>query len=294
MDFSNDPMRPPAWRWHAAGSLLADHNRRAFEHEDGWVRIAAEHRHGRDKQSAAVPTSDTFQVVAVARQLWEHPTLLWDRTLIEAHLLMGQTATEVADRLSLDPGVVDAYGSIFFDVHPRLGQRTYILHRAIGHHALTGLPQTDLAIVLKLYAFMGGEHVLNTVVSVFRPVIRTQLCKIPELVAPVDQLNMLRVLLAVGGHMELFTPVELTRLTERLAELEHQFHPLTGGAVAALPILPTQSISPVMAPDDANCEGQQGPLSPEKCARDAQLLTYFGESDTVLVQLEPPEGTEAA
>ena len=83
------------------------------------------------------------------------------RSVLEAHLLTGQTSGEIAGKLGLPAAVVDWYEQVFYTVRDRLSASDWVVLEAIGKKVVHGCTKEDLDIILKLLAYFGGPLVLE-------------------------------------------------------------------------------------------------------------------------------------
>jgi hypothetical protein len=98
--------------------------------------------------------------------------LLWRgeprrRREAEARLLAGQSDDEVAGRLGIAAGVVEAYENLFYAVRDRLEAADWDHFQAIGPRLYEGYDAGDLEIIWKLFAFNGGPRVLDALLATF-------------------------------------------------------------------------------------------------------------------------------
>jgi hypothetical protein len=86
------------------------------------------------------------------------------RAILEAWVLTGLQAKQIAARCGLEKKVVHLYEKVFFDVRHRLRARGYITHNVL---CLWPRPAATLANVLKRFAFIGGPVVLEHLIDLF-------------------------------------------------------------------------------------------------------------------------------
>lgn len=212
-----NPQRPPAWRWHLSGQLLADPARSPVL-SDERLGILADLADEPAEESVPLPCATDG--LTAAYRIWSEPDHLWDRTLLEARILTGEDTIQIAKRLEIPSSLVDVYEQVFFDVRSRLACTTFIRHRAIGwlDSAPPGLERLPAA--LKLYAYFGGEHVLDALLSVFWHSIQPIEVRDAALSRDVERVTQFLALVAVGGHLGLLSSHELDLVCQRLAEFD--------------------------------------------------------------------------
>jgi hypothetical protein len=86
------------------------------------------------------------------------------RHAVEARVLAGEPTGAIALKCALPPAVVRGYESLFFDVRDRLKSRDFIHTRVIGP-ALSACGASSHAVVWKLFGYVGGARVLDTVIG---------------------------------------------------------------------------------------------------------------------------------
>ena len=123
--------REPAWRWSRAWSLVRHGRYISLKRDD--VETASAVRFLRQlvkcPQDAAQLAHD-FPNLLAAHDLRTEDR---DRSLeLECRLLARQSSVEIAERLSISPGTIDAYCKLFYDIKERLDSRTYIVKKLLG------------------------------------------------------------------------------------------------------------------------------------------------------------------
>lgn len=166
---SGGPFSPPDWRWRRA-VWLAEHGPRRCPAREGALVVAAvrylrDLGRGRGK-AARADLAVRLPALAGAVDLDLAPEP-WPRWVLEARLLTGEPCATTAAKCGLAPDTVDAYHDLFYCVRPRLEARGYILHTAIGPRAHGPLGKDDRDVLLKLYGFFAGPHVLDALLDYF-------------------------------------------------------------------------------------------------------------------------------
>jgi hypothetical protein len=154
----DSPFRAVDWRYRRAVHLHAGRLAYRPRDEDAWVRVAVRHlrrQTGQDagsrSQLAALADAHRIRFDGESHKRWE----------IEARLLAGQDNIEIADRLGLERGAIEAYEAVYFQVRDRLGQSDYIMASVIGPAVYRGLRPDDLATIAKLYGYAYGPYFLD-------------------------------------------------------------------------------------------------------------------------------------
>jgi hypothetical protein len=170
-----NPLREVSWRWGRAGHLLESGRKLSRRRDDRWVRSAFAFR---SAMSACGAPAD-FYVLAE-----EHPAVFWAYRLwhmredpdhrlhthaLEARLLADQEHGEIADRLAIDPAIVEAYAACYFDVKPHLlrASTDYLMFRVLRDAVYRGLRERHYDMLWKLFALWGGPHILDALISTF-------------------------------------------------------------------------------------------------------------------------------
>jgi hypothetical protein len=155
-----NPLRPPCWRWELARAYTATGAEDGGPGlDDAWVRRALAFQ----RRAAGDPCEIDRDVVA-ARALGAaaDPRKRWE---VESRVLAGQDDAAVAARCGLTSGVVAAYEALFFAVRGRLEQTAYIRHLAIEPQLYAAPEDQDLGVVLRLFGYQGGPHVVDAMVG---------------------------------------------------------------------------------------------------------------------------------
>ncbi len=162
-----NPCRTVHWVWDRAKNIRSGGP--AFHRKlDGkWVAAAVklqtaldQSRSMQDRYLASLAQGGPF----FAQCLWDkeqHP----QRWELEARILAGQPDDEIAQRLGTDADVIEAYEAIFFNVRPKLNNRGYVLHQAIGPAVARGLKDREVDAMWKLMGYLGGARVLDHLIG---------------------------------------------------------------------------------------------------------------------------------
>ena len=156
------PDRFPNWRMHAAMQLTNDAHGQIPSHEDPWIDEAAKLAFyslsgNRDWR----PSGRQRRMVAAIKL---HGSLLV-RAILQAHLLKGRTAEEIAQKSTLDQRTIAAYSALLYDVTEPERARLWYL----DWQDLT--PQTNTTIwkiarIILMGAFSGGPNGADDMVDI--------------------------------------------------------------------------------------------------------------------------------
>jgi hypothetical protein len=169
-DDAANPLRPVDWRWRRATGLVDGGELLSPETDDGKVRDAARFVtawRGCEDEGDRARLAREVPALYGAHQLYlaSGPFEKWE---VEARLLTDEPYAQIGGKRSLDPQVVEAFHNVFFDVRDRLHAEGYILHVVIGPKAHTGLTESDIDVILKMFAYAGGPLVVDALVGYYR------------------------------------------------------------------------------------------------------------------------------
>jgi hypothetical protein len=152
---SENPLRPPDWRYQAALQLV---DRGELSDGDDALRtpILRVLHQLRPSGFDEHPSEAQLELYDRALQIYLGPAEP-QKAVLEAHLLAGRLAAEAGLALRLSPGVAEAYEYGFFDVRDRLG-RQYIDSHVLG---VVRPPEPRLGYVVRAFAHAGGPLVLD-------------------------------------------------------------------------------------------------------------------------------------
>jgi hypothetical protein len=160
------PIRPsgsPDWRWARASQLLEPGVRR-HRRDDGWVNRARRYRAALARGHAGDPrVARADPAIHEACQLWRG--LPRRRSEVEARLLAGQSDAEIAGKLNIEAGVVEAYESVFYDVRGGLGASDWVHLVVFGLRPDEAFDPGDAERIMKLYAYNHGPVVLDALLD---------------------------------------------------------------------------------------------------------------------------------
>jgi hypothetical protein len=80
-------------------------------------------------------------------------------------ILAGASDEFIANRLGADPGVIEAYEALFFNIRARLDQSLYIVNIVLGESVARGVQERQYDLLWKLFAYHGGIHTLDAIMQ---------------------------------------------------------------------------------------------------------------------------------
>jgi len=231
IDCSRDnPFRPAHWRWLRAMGIANGEQPRATRRLDGpngfrWIKRAAKFKQAYDaceNDAARRVLANQMPDMFWAHQCWletKKPT----RWHIEAAILARQDDWEIGFACGVNPEIVDAFESVFFNVREKLNHRHYILHHVIGPAVQRGLYERDYDVLWKLYGFFYGPHALDALASKF---LSPNWCSTPDTVNSSyqdDAIGTLKMKAAIAAKtipVTLNTQVDLLHIFTKFVEVE--------------------------------------------------------------------------
>jgi hypothetical protein len=161
--------RPVNWRWRRATGLVDGGGPLSPGHDDGPVQEAMRYlrawrgcRAEEELQRLARDMPDLYGAhrlyLARSFQTWE----------AQARLLTEEPFEVIAPKCGSDPRVIETYHDTFFHVRDRLHIESYIGFEVIGPKAHRGLTESDIDVILKMYAYSGGPAALDAVLDCIR------------------------------------------------------------------------------------------------------------------------------
>ena len=168
----SNPRRPTDWRWQRAcllseGTPATEHlsfNRRI---DDEWVRQAASFKRqldtcddDADRRSLMNNSADLY---------WAHDIYQDEgnpyKSELEARLLSRDDAQGISRRLGVEPGTVQMYEKLFYNVENKLDTPGYVYHTAIGREMHRGFTEREYDKLWKWYAYAYGSLMLDSVIG---------------------------------------------------------------------------------------------------------------------------------
>lgn len=170
--YRDNPTRPPHWRWQRAVEIDGGGFRatRAIDGPEGfqWIRRAL--RMKRRYASAGNQANALYALMLYDREMyWAYRIWLDDkkptRWGIEARVLAGEDDEKIADKLGTDPGVIQAYTNVFFDVREKLDKIDYVVNVVMADSVSRGLQERHYDLLWKMVGYKGGEHALDAIIN---------------------------------------------------------------------------------------------------------------------------------
>ncbi|NQU21147.1 MAG: hypothetical protein HQ567_07675 [Candidatus Nealsonbacteria bacterium] len=161
----SNPLRPVDWRHRRACQLL-DQN----QHAARWIEDPATqnvYRFLRRRrlcrtEGDLLHLAQSMPEASAALEIYEHPDSAM-RAGVEARLLAGQSAREIAARAGVTWRTVEFYAAAFFDVQDRLHARDFIFNRVIAASRTRKEAYADRDADWKFFAYMGGPDLLESI-----------------------------------------------------------------------------------------------------------------------------------
>lgn len=177
----DNPRRAPNWRWLRAVQIDSGGPRasRAIDGEEGFVWIRRASRLKRRYELAGNRPDQLYRLIQYDRVLfWAHSMWADDkapmRWAIEARILAGESDEEIAARIGTDAEIIAAYHAVFFDVRSALYNQDYIVNVIMADAVTRGVSERQYDLLWKMFAFHGGSHVLDAVMSKFTATARPE------------------------------------------------------------------------------------------------------------------------
>jgi hypothetical protein len=161
-----NPVRPPDWRWTRAWSIVHYGRYYSRKRDDGITGRLVRFFRGLLRQEETLLPYDERPDLVAAQDLWKNGGLR--RCELESRILARQSDEEIAARLKIAPGAVQAYADTFFDVRPRLKAKTYISTMILGTAAMDAGLEPLTEWVARSLAYFGGARVLDFVLPWLR------------------------------------------------------------------------------------------------------------------------------
>ena len=161
-----DERRSPAWRWERALAIVEQSARRDRRKDDAWVGRAVTFlkalARAAARPDARRPVALDPPMLGAWRLRRGEPRRRWE---VEARLLAGQDDREIAAKVGVDAGAIEAYEALHYSVRDHLAATDWVAFVAIGPRLYLGLDPEDTEIVWKLFAYNGGPHVLDALIA---------------------------------------------------------------------------------------------------------------------------------
>ena len=113
------------------------------------------------------PVQDLKRLATQMPDLWSGHEIRMgppdQRIELESRILARQSSTEIAERLDVSAGAIDAYESAFFDVRSRLHSTSYVLKKVIEVNSGWGSCPLTPDTLLRKIAYFAGPAILDAV-----------------------------------------------------------------------------------------------------------------------------------
>lgn len=255
----HDPARSPAWRWgrglrHVIDDLRFSPNRddeatgRAVRFRRALVRCRTR------RQWSGLRRRDP--ALFAAHELFTATSRM--RTEVEARLLAGQNAGEIAVITGLLQEVIELYEATFFNVGDRLEARDWIMAVAIGVGPSEAMTTATFSRFIKTAAYCGGPAVLNALLStIVADDGSLTLAKLTDWSTPEGQLAA-RLALSVVTEFAHLSPALVTEL-HRIRDLIDRFERRSG--TLALDYIPSEHVALSLTATSAHSATRSVPSS---------------------------------
>lgn len=164
--------RFPHWRWARACEIDAGGHKttRQIDGPDGFTWIRRALRTKRHIERAANRPDAMYAAMLRDREMfWAHSIWAEDknqtRWALEARVLAGETNEQIAEKLGSDPGIIDAFVNVFFDVRSKMQHLDYVHTVILGDAVTRGLQERHYDLLWKMMALHGGPFVLDAIIS---------------------------------------------------------------------------------------------------------------------------------
>jgi hypothetical protein len=164
--------RFPHWRWARACEIDAGGQKttRQLDGPEGFTWIRRALRTKRHIERAAGRQDALYAAMLRDREMfWAHAIWAEDknqtRWALEARVLAGESDEEIAEKLGSEPGIVNAFINVFFDVRPKLRHLDYVQTVIMGEAVTRGVQERHYDLLWKMMGLQGGPHVLDAVIS---------------------------------------------------------------------------------------------------------------------------------
>lgn len=152
------PLRPLDWRWRYAERVVAGGRRPRRDTLDGPTALAVDFLRGGASRSRQAP--HRFAHLRAALEL--HRAGGDSALAVQARILAGCPATEIAVTAGVPTPVIDLFEQLFFHVADRLDAPDWVTFRAIRQGDWNPA-RPARAVVLRQLAYFGGPQVLDAV-----------------------------------------------------------------------------------------------------------------------------------
>lgn len=224
-----NPFRPAAWRWERARTMREKKIRMSRDPDDRYVNKAykfqaklARCKEDIDRWELMERYPDIYAAYLIySRGGGEerHPL----RYAIEARILAGQTAEQIASLIGIEPTIIDLYEKIFFNVTEKLRNTDYIMTCVLGPSVHSGLSDRDYDLLWKLFGYLYGPTVLDAFIHSTTARFRPETGEEVDICLADDARHAIRRKVAVVARtfaINPFSQSELLNIYARFIEIE--------------------------------------------------------------------------
>lgn len=153
-------LNTPTWRWDLITSFLENGEELPRSHPDNWLRqgfnFMRKHENAKEHNRFMRLLLD-YPAIYQAHELYIDWTS--ERWMIEAAIIAGVEAAELAQFVGHPEDVITAYEMLFYDIRKKLSSRGWVLNRVMMPAVQRGIHERDYDMMLKSIAFEHGwEH----------------------------------------------------------------------------------------------------------------------------------------
>ena len=172
---SQNPWRPPDWRWQRAVDCLAG-GPPPRERIDGresfiWIKRSMKFldAYRRCKHDERLLTELALRD---PQRFWAHHLFTDEsskrsRFAVEAHILAHQTNRQIGYRTGCAEEYIESYEAMFFNVREKLRHTEYILNFVFGGAVARGLKDREYDLLWKLMGYFYGPEMLAAMINGF-------------------------------------------------------------------------------------------------------------------------------
>ena len=253
----HDPARSPAWRWARALRHVVEDLRYSPCRDDeatGWaVRFRRAMKRCRTRRQWS-GLRRRFPALYTAYMLSKSTSR--KRTEIEARLLAGQNAGEIAMLTHVEIDVVEVYEATFFNVTDRLSAKAWVMAMAIGVGPYEAMTTSEFGRYLRTAAYCNGPVVLDAILStIVADDGSFTLAKLTDWSTPEGQLAA-RLALSVITEFARLSPALISEL-KRIHDLIDRFERRSG--TLALDYIPPEHVALSLTASSAHSATRSAP-----------------------------------
>lgn len=164
--------RFPHWRWARACEIDAGGHKttRRLDGPEGfmWIRRALKTKR-RVERAAGRQDALYAAMLRDPEMFWAYSIWAEDknqmRWALEARVLAQETDEAIAEKMGSEPGIVNAYINVFFDVREKLHRPDYVQTVILGDAVTRGLNERHYDLLWKMMALQGGEFALDAAIN---------------------------------------------------------------------------------------------------------------------------------